>query len=164
MRQILVRSEHCLGCKSCELACAVAHSNSKTLFEAIGEFKAPQKRIFVESNGDHNFPLQCRQCVDAPCVHACMSGAMQSDLKTGLIQVDDLKCVGCMMCVMVCPFGVIGEIPTTNRVAKCDRCQDIDYNPACVSACPTKALVFVEVQEFAKSGRQIFLDYMKGVN
>lgn len=164
MRQILVRSEHCLGCKSCELACAVAHSTSKTLFEAIEETIPPQKRIFVESNEGLNFPLQCRQCLDAPCVHACMSGAMQFDMNTGLIQVNDQRCVGCMMCVMVCPFGVISESLATHRVTKCDRCQDLDYDPACVSACPTKALEFVEVQKFAHSGRQTFLDQMKGVN
>lgn len=164
MRQILARSELCLGCKSCELACAVAHSTSKRLLEAIGELMQPQKRIFVESNGELNFPLQCRQCLDAPCVHACISGAMQFDLKTGLIQADEQKCVGCMMCVMVCPFGVIAEIPATHRVAKCDRCQDLDYTPACVAACPTKALEFVEVREFSHSGRQTLLDQMKGVN
>ena len=163
MRQILVRSEHCLGCKSCELACAIAHSASKTLFGAIAELKPPQKRVFVETNGSLNFPLQCRQCSDSPCVHACMSGAMQIDLKTGLIQVEEERCVGCFMCVMVCPFGVIAEIPAARKVAKCDRCQDLDYNPACVSACPTKALEFVEVQKFAQSGRQTFLDQMKGV-
>jgi len=164
VKQIMAKSEYCLGCKSCELACAVAHSTSKTLFEAISELKPPQKRIFVESNGELNFPLQCRQCLDAPCVHACMSGAMQFDLKTGLIQIDEQRCVGCMMCVMVCPFGVIAEIPTSHRVAKCDRCQDLEYDPACVSACPTKALEFVEVQAFAQSGRKTFLDQMKGVN
>jgi len=93
-----------------------------------------------------------------------MSGAMRFDLKTGLIQVDDQRCVGCMMCVMVCPFGVITEIPAAHRVTKCDRCRDLDYNPACVSACPTKALEFVEVEKFAHSGRKTFLDQMKGVN
>jgi len=92
-----------------------------------------------------------------------MSGAMQYDVKTGLIQVDDLKCVGCLMCVMVCPFGVIAALPVTNKVAKCDRCQDLDYDPACVAACPTKALEFVEVGEFAHSKRQTFLAQMKGV-
>lgn len=164
MRQILARSEQCLGCKSCELACAVAHSASKNLFEAISELKPPQKRIFVESSDGLNFPLQCRQCLDSPCVHACMSGAMQYDLKTGLIQVDEQKCVGCLMCVMVCPFGAIAEVSATRKVVKCDRCQDLDYDPACVAACPTKALEFVEVQEFAHSGRQNFLNQMKGVS
>jgi len=89
---------------------------------------------------------------------------MQFDLNTGLIQVDELKCVGCLMCVMVCPFGVIAEVSTTHKVTKCDRCQDLDYQPACVSACPTKALAFVEVQAFAHSGRQAILDQLKGVN
>ncbi|WP_407312984.1 4Fe-4S dicluster domain-containing protein [Desulfosporosinus sp. SB140] len=163
MRQILAKSEYCLGCKSCELACAIAHSASKTLFEAMNELEPPQKRVFVESNKELNFPLQCRQCSDAPCVHACMSGAMQLDPKTGLIQVDELKCVGCMMCVMVCPFGVIAEVSSTRRVTKCDRCRELDYKPACVAACPTKALEFVEVQAFARSGRQAFVNQMKGV-
>ncbi|AFQ43758.1 4Fe-4S dicluster domain-containing protein [Desulfosporosinus meridiei] len=164
MRQILAKSEHCLGCKSCELACAVAHSASKTLFQAISELPPPQKRIFVECNGEINLPLQCRQCIDAPCVDACMSGAMQFDLTTGLIQVDDQRCVGCMMCVMVCPFGAITEITATRRVTKCDRCRELYYDPACVSACPTKALEFVEVETFAQRGRKTFLDQMKGVN
>lgn len=164
MRQIMAKNERCLGCKSCELACAVAHSTGKTLFKAIAEQQLPQKRIFVESSGELNFPLQCRQCLDSPCVHACMSGAMQYDLKTGLIQVDEQKCFGCMMCVMVCPFGVIVEAAATHKAAKCDRCQDLNYEPACVTACPTKALEFVEVQEFAHSGRRTFLDQMKGAN
>ncbi|MDQ7093687.1 4Fe-4S dicluster domain-containing protein [Desulfosporosinus sp. PR] len=164
MKQILTKSEYCLGCKSCELACAVVHSASKTLFAAIKELEAPQKRVFVESSEGLNFPLQCRQCSDTPCVHACMSGAMQLDPRTGLVQVEELRCVGCLMCVMVCPFGVIAEVSATRKVAKCDRCRELDYNPACVAACPTKALEFVEVQEFARSGRQSFLNQMKGAN
>ena len=92
-----------------------------------------------------------------------MSGAMQYDPETGLIQVTEEKCVGCLMCVMVCPFGAITEVPAARKVVKCDRCRDLDYVPACVAACPTKALEFTEVQEFARSGRQAFLDQMKGV-
>ncbi|AFM39334.1 Fe-S-cluster-containing hydrogenase subunit [Desulfosporosinus acidiphilus SJ4] len=160
MRQILARSERCLGCKSCELACAVAHSSSKTLFQALAEPQLPQRRIFVESNGEQNFPLQCRQCLDSPCVHACICGAMHIDLKTGLIQVDSQKCVGCMMCVMVCPYGVIAEIHSARQAAKCDRCLDLDYNPACVSACPTGALEFTEVQDFTHNSRKAFLKLM----
>lgn len=156
MKEILVRAENCLGCKSCELACAVAHSESKTLFGAVLETPKPQLRVFVEGDGVFNFPLQCRQCADRPCVHACMAGAMYLDEETGLVQLDSGRCVGCWMCVMVCPFGVIAQ-GEDHRAVKCDRCRDSGYRPACVEACPTKALQFVPVSQFTRSGRKSYL-------
>lgn len=160
MKQILVRAENCLGCKSCELACVVAHSGSKDLMGAVFEPELPVKRVFVEGNGEVNFPFQCRQCSDTPCVHACMSGAMQVDPSTGLVQVETDKCVGCWMCVMVCPFGAISQGLIPHKAVKCDRCRELDYNPACVAACPTKALQFVEVGAFAQNGRKFNLYQM----
>ena len=158
MRQIMVRYEHCLGCKSCELACTVAHSTSKILYETVLSRERPSKRVFVESDGLQHFPLQCRQCQDQPCVHACMAGAMHVDTTTGLIQVESSRCVGCWMCVMTCPFGVIIQTPA-QKAAKCDQCLEQDYDPACVKACPTKAIEYVEVNEFAKSGRKHYLTW-----
>lgn len=163
MKQLLVRSEICVGCKSCELACAVAHSQSKTLFAAIFEPETPRKRVYVETDGTVNFPLQCRQCSDMPCVHACMAGAMYQDQETGLVQINAEKCVGCWMCVMVCPFGAINE-GQVHKAVKCDRCRDLDYDPACVKACPTKALQFVEVNAFAKAGRSSWVNHLKEGN
>lgn len=163
MKQLLVRSEVCVGCKSCELACAVAHSQTRTLFSAVLELEHPKKRVFVETDGRLNVPLQCRQCSDMPCVHACMSGAMHRDPETGLVQVNDKKCVGCWMCVMACPFGAITEGPA-REVVKCDRCRELDYEPACVLACPTKALQWVEVDHFAAAGRRSWVNHMKEAN
>lgn len=163
MKQLLVRSEVCLGCKSCELACAVTHSQFKDLIAALNQPEPPRKRIFVETDGQINMPLQCRQCSDQPCVHACMAGAMHQDARTGLVQVYQEKCVGCWMCVMVCPFGVITEGPA-HKVIKCDRCRELDYDPACVSACPTKALQWAEVNHFAAAGRRSWIEQMKEGN
>ncbi len=162
MKQLLVRSERCVGCKSCELACAVAHSQSKQLFTAIFEPELPRKRVFVETDGEVVMPLQCRQCSDTPCVHACMAGAMRVDPETNLVQVKREKCVGCWMCVMVCPFGVITEGPT-RAVMKCDRCRELDYEAACVAACPTKALQLVEVDSFASGVRKSWINQLKEV-
>lgn len=162
MKQLLVRSEYCVGCKSCELACAVAHSQTKELFGAIFEPERPQKRVFVETDGEVIMPLQCRQCSDTPCVQACMAGAMRVDPATGLVQVRTDKCVGCWMCVMVCPFGAITQGPG-RAVVKCDRCRDLAYEPACVSACPTKALQFAEVNSFASGTRKSWINHLKEV-
>jgi anaerobic carbon-monoxide dehydrogenase iron sulfur subunit len=154
----MVRYEHCLGCKSCELACAVAHSTSKTLNEVVLNMEKPSKRVFVESNGLQHFPIQCRQCQDQPCVQACISGAMQVDPITGLIQIDTSHCVGCWMCVMTCPYGAIIQTPA-QKAAKCDLCLEQDYDPACVKACPTKAIEYVDVNAFAQSGRIHYLTW-----
>jgi len=158
LKQILVRTELCLGCKSCEIACATAHSTSKNLIAALFERQKPQKRVFVETNGQLNLPLQCRQCADTPCVHACMSGAMFIDEVTGLALLDESKCVGCWMCVMTCPFGVITQNKERQLAIKCDRCQELSFDPACVKACPTKALVFEEVGGFSKTVRQSYFE------
>lgn len=163
MKQLLVRSERCVGCKSCELACAVAHSQSKQLFATIFEPELPHKRVFVETDGEVVMPLQCRQCSDTPCVQACMAGAVRVDSDTGLVQVKTEKCVGCWMCVMVCPFGAITE-GSTHQVVKCDRCRELAYEPACVSACPTKALQLDEVAGYASGTRKSWINQLKEVN
>ncbi|NYE56603.1 4Fe-4S dicluster domain-containing protein [Carboxydothermus ferrireducens] len=154
MREILVDLEKCLGCKTCELVCATSHSKTKELYTAISENPRPQRRIFVEANGSTNFPLMCRHCEDAPCVTACMSGALTKDELTGEVVLNSQRCIGCFMCVMVCPFGVIVE--NQHKAAKCDRCAEIGY-PQCVLACPTKALSFAEVPVYAKKERKKYL-------
>lgn len=150
MKEILVRLERCLGCLSCQIACAVGHSQSKTLFGAILERPAPRYRVHVAAGEGFNLPLQCRQCEDAPCVQACMSGAMRRG--DGGVVVDEANCVGCWMCVMVCPFGVI--TPTPEKVAaKCDLCA-AEPEPRCVQACPTRALVYTEGPELVEERRR----------
>jgi carbon-monoxide dehydrogenase iron sulfur subunit len=55
---------------------------------------------------------------------------------------------------MVCPYGVVGRKQEERVAVKCDRCPDLDV-PACVGACPTKALVFAEAEEFSADVRKI---------
>ena len=82
--------------------------------------------------------LRCEQCGEPLCVFACKSGALQRDPITGGIVLDDTRCVGCFMCLMVCPSGVRPDA-ARDRVVRCDVCQGREI-PACVTACPTGAL------------------------
>ena len=149
-KEIFVKPDRCVGCLSCTMACAVEHSQSKTLFGAIGETPVPKSRVYVEwVPPDTRVPLVCRHCEDAPCVHACISGAIRRD-ENGVVTTEADKCIGCWTCVMVCPYGVIGRHLETRKAFRCDRCPDRDI-PACVSACPTDALVYGTVRAF--SGR-----------
>lgn len=159
MKEILVEVSRCLGCKSCALACAVEHSHSKSLFGAVAERPLPRPRVFVEAADGVKAPLQCRHCEDAPCVSVCVYGAMRQEKGRGVVQHLREKCLGCWMCAMVCPFGVIAREEERKIAVKCDRCPDRE-KPACVEACPTKALVFAEVETAEKAKRKKFLKGM----
>lgn len=152
MNQIFVRPERCMGCKSCEIACAVQHSKGKTLLSAILESPPPMKRLFVESTEQIRMPVMCRHCEDAPCLNVCITGCLYRDDK-GFVRRKKERCIGCWTCIMVCPFGVISRDKNKRIAVKCDRCHKLDV-PACVSACPTKALVLVDIDTLTKERRR----------
>lgn len=154
MKEIFVRLDRCVGCHTCEMACAVEHSASKSLFAAIAEKPVPRKRLYVEQVLVHKLPLLCRHCEDAPCVQACRTGATSQDPLTRVVSHNPDRCIGCWMCTMVCPYGVIGRELERRVAVKCDRCPDRDV-PACVDACPTRALLYVEEGEFAGGVRRV---------
>lgn len=152
MKEIFVRLDRCTGCHSCQLACAVEHSASKSLFAAITETPRPRYRLYVELGNGEKVPLLCRQCDPAPCLEACMSGAIYRDQR-GVVLGRDQRCVGCWNCMMVCPYGVVNWQKERRVAVKCDRCPDLEV-PACVEACPTKALVYAEAEEFTGGVRR----------
>lgn len=154
MKEIFVRLDRCVGCHSCELACAVEHSTGKNLFAAIAEMPVPRKRLYVEQALAHKLPLLCRHCEDAPCVRVCRTGAMTQDAITRIVTHDPDRCIGCWMCTMVCPYGVIGRQVERRIAVKCDRCPDRE-EPACVTACPTRALLYMEEEDFSARLRQV---------
>ena len=142
----------CVGCKSCEIACAVEHSETKELFGALFEDLLPRKRVFVQAAGETSVPVNCRHCEEAFCVSVCPVGAMYQDKATGTVQHNRSRCIGCGFCELACPFGAINRCPGSKIVAKCDRCPDRDV-PACVSACPTQALFFMTTDEVQRRKR-----------
>ena len=154
MKEIFVHLDRCVACHACELACAVEHSAGKSLFAAIGETPVPRKRLYVEQVLERRLPLLCRHCEEAPCVLACRTGALSQDPLTRIVTHDPDKCIGCWMCTMVCPYGVIGRQLERRIAVKCDRCPDLEV-PACVTACPTRALVYAEEEAFSGGVRQV---------
>ena len=61
-----------------------------------------------------------------------------------VIEIDQDKCVGCLTCVLVCPYGALA--PNENGVMqKCELClENAGGQPACVIGCPNKAIVYEE--------------------
>ena len=144
MKKIFINEQYCIACRLCEVYCQVKHSKSKKIIKA---FKGEQKqmpRVLVEEIGYNSFAIQCRHCEDAPCVEACISGAMEKNENSGVVNCNEDKCVGCWSCIMTCPYGVVKRDISVKKVAsKCDLCVDED-EPVCVKNCPNEALEFKE--------------------
>ena len=158
MKRIVADPARCLACRSCELACAMAHVDTDDLVEAIALGAKP--RVYIEAAGELAVPLQCRHCEDAPCIRVCPSGSLSRPSEDGPVLVDPEKCIGCDYCVQACPFGVIRLAPTPSggkrAATKCDLCiarRARGQEPACVEACPTKALALKELEEDVRRTR-----------
>jgi carbon-monoxide dehydrogenase iron sulfur subunit len=162
MRRVYSIEELCLDCKLCEIWCKTAHSQVANAtwraqgpitgrmdpFDIIKAWKheqpEPQERIRVEGDFAASMAVNCRHCDEPRCVEGCISGAMQQDPETHVVTCDPTRCVGCRTCVALCPFGAI---VVRDVALKCDLCGDGAGSPgmpACVAACPNRALIYVE--------------------
>ena len=165
MKTVFIYPERCIGCKQCEVACAVTHSQTQSLFWAVFEIPKPKSLIHAEPglNLNTSFPNKCRHCNPAPCQGVCPTGAIHRPVDLPeIVMIEARKCIACGMCAMVCPFDVITYHATkaapgkTSVALKCDHCierQRAGYVPACVEACKVGALEFGEINELVKSAR-----------
>jgi carbon-monoxide dehydrogenase iron sulfur subunit len=166
MKTVFVTPELCIGCRHCEVACAIAHAEKKDLFSAVLEEKRSQPRVFVETGMHYlSFPNRCRHCDPAPCMQVCPTEALVRDGDTASVLVRYERCIGCAVCAMACPFGIIRfnsvhQLDTDRQVnAKCDNCvgrQRAGLIPACADACKTGALTFGEADDLIRSSRKDF--------
>jgi carbon-monoxide dehydrogenase iron sulfur subunit len=155
-RILFIDVEKCLGCHSCTINCAVAHSRSKDLVGAMREGSA-QPRVFVEALGGKSLPIQCRHCEDAPCITVCPSRAISRASDNSPVVLDNGRCIGCHACIMACPFGVIRKGRDGKTLIKCDLCVERleeGKEPACVAGCPTGAIRFLSVEEVSAAKRK----------
>lgn len=144
MRRVYVKEEVCIGCHLCEVYCQLQHARSSDLVKAFKrESPPPLPRLRVDEKGVVSLSVRCQQCDDAPCIQACLTGALTRDPVSRLVAVDEERCVGCWTCLLVCPLAAIGQDTEQKRVLKCDLCQGEEI-PVCVANCPNEALIYVE--------------------
>jgi carbon-monoxide dehydrogenase iron sulfur subunit len=156
-KMIVISEQYCLGCKTCVIECAMAHSDVASLAQAAQSATPPQARVHVDGLNPGAMPLQCRHCEDAPCMMACPTDALDRATPQSPVVLDADLCIGCRICMMVCPFGVI-ELSRNGKVAtKCDLCASRTQKgeePACVAGCATGALTYQDVDDFLLHRRQ----------
>ncbi|MGX5835172.1 electron transporter HydN [Aeromonas bestiarum] len=172
----------CIGCRTCEVACAVSHQSTSCAgtVEREGGLRLAiedghlvskdsyfQPRLKVIVGSKVTTPVLCRQCEDKPCAVACPNNAIVSE--DGCVKVLQARCIGCKSCVVACPYGamavVVKEVapaadalfkrPQTKAQAlKCDLCRHREAGPACVEVCPTQALHLVTPESLGELNRQ----------
>jgi len=167
MKTVFVRPERCIGCRQCEIACAVEHSVSKDLAAAVLERPTPTPRIHVEAGPIPGtaFPNRCRHCQPAPCLGVCPTGAIGRDGALGLVLVNAERCIACAMCAIVCPFSALtfhpqpargGDLAHALVATKCDGCVDRvreAREPACAEVCMVGALVYGDLNDLVGEAR-----------
>ena len=85
-RFIVADSTRCIGCRTCEVACAVAHQGSVSA-------NAFTPRIRVVKGGSYTTAVGCHQCEDAPCANVCPTQAIRRN--AGVWHVEQARCIGC---------------------------------------------------------------------
>lgn len=136
---LMIDYEKCTGCRQCELVCSVSHD---------GVSNPSRSRINIikwESEGLY-IPMSCQQCEDAPCMTVCPVKAIHRDQDLDYVKIDYDVCIGCRLCVAVCPFGAMNYNGIDKKVFKCDLCEG---EPNCVRFCEVKAIDYVDTDELS---------------
>lgn len=136
-RVIYMDLNRCIFCRACEVACEKEHNGISNMFVQLVD-----ERYAV--------PMNCRHCETSPCTLVCPTQAVHREGPDAVI-VDTMVCIGCKLCSLACPFGMIWP-DTFNKVArKCDLCihrREAGLDPACVATCSARALAFGELDDF----------------
>jgi formate dehydrogenase iron-sulfur subunit len=175
---VLVDTTRCIGCRSCEEACAEAHDlpvpdigdesvfkekrdTSITQLTVVNRYKTEKGVVFAKK--------QCMHCGQPGCVAACLVKAMKKH-DDGPVTWDT-NCMGCRYCMVSCPFDIPKfEYNSWNpKIQKCNLCWEQRLKdggiPACVEACPTETLIFGTKRELVEEARsRIYREPKKYVN
>jgi formate dehydrogenase iron-sulfur subunit len=158
-RAILYDSTLCIGCKSCEAACAQRwHLPYDDKVAAETKISA-HKLTTIQTFGDHYSRRLCMHCAEPTCASVCPVGALHKTA-FGPVLYDAEKCMGCRYCMTACPFQVPAyewnsQLP---KVRKCDMCYDrqrAGQLTACAENCPTGATACGERDALIAEARRI---------
>jgi Fe-S-cluster-containing hydrogenase component 2 len=78
----------------------------------------------------------------------------------GRVEIDYDVCIGCRMCVAICPFGGMGFDTLAKKVIKCDLC---DGDPQCVRFCETKAIQYVDASAVSIEKQRAAAEKFSGI-
>ena len=154
----------CTGCKACQIACKDKNELPVgVIWRRVYQYggggwvaDSRNKDLLVPNNiFVYSISAACMHCEQPVCVEICPTTAMSKG-EDGVVTIDGDKCIGCRYCEWACPYGAPQFDEAVGVMTKCNFCQDLvaeGGNPACVDACPMRALEFGEIEELrAKHG------------
>lgn len=161
---ILYDSTLCVGCQSCEFACAeqyglpfpteapvpdVIKKTDDTHRVVINSYNTSKGELFVRKS--------CNHCNEPACASACLTKAMFKTAEGPVIWREE-KCMGCRSCMISCPFDMPKfEYNSPNpKLQKCRMCYELvkdGKKPACVDVCPPEALLFGKRRDLIEIAR-----------
>ena len=124
-------------------------------------FPAEQTGLRGQAYAGTPLPVLCNHCANPACTRVCPTQATWKR-DDGIVMMDWHRCIGCRYCMAACPYGSRSfnfvdprpyiansesRFPTRTKgvVEKCNFCEERlaeGKQPACVEACPEKALIF----------------------
>ncbi len=150
----------CTGCKACQIACKDKHDLPVGVtWRRVAEYTGGSwllNQIDGTATQDifsYYTSISCNHCADPICAEVCPSKAMSKG-ENGVVSVDPSICIGCRYCEMACPYGAPQFDEDKGVMTKCDFCRDriaAGGEPACVAACPSRALGYGELADMVKA-------------
>jgi formate dehydrogenase iron-sulfur subunit len=179
---VLYDSTRCVGCQSCEFACAESNGlpePTDTLEIGILRKTDETRRTVINgyntSKGEVYVKRQCMHCNEPACTAACLTQAMHKT-KEGPVEWRGDKCMGCRYCMVSCPFDIPKfEYHSPNpKITKCNMCLERLLEgdiPACVKSCEAEALMFGKRRDLLKEAHKrihentdLYVDHVYGEN
>jgi anaerobic dimethyl sulfoxide reductase subunit B len=145
-----VDSTKCINCKTCEIAC-------KEITAASAGVRIRKVRSFEVGSFPFvfafNISMSCNHCEDPACLNNCPVKAYHKR-EDGTVIHDQSRCIGCRYCTWACPYGAPQHDEAAGCIRKCDLCaaeRDRGKSPACVEACPTRAITVGWLDELVEA-------------
>ena len=145
---MLINTKKCVGCYACRVACQMV--NGLESDEAFIKFDEMEQGVYPNVYAEV-VPVQCMHCEDAPCEAVCPTHATYTT-DSGVVLVDEERCIGCKYCMAACPYQVRVHNEKTGTVDKCRFCTLSSYENgtkmcSCVEACLTNARIFGDLDD-----------------
>lgn len=153
----------CTGCKTCVFACKdknnldVGMAYRKVYEYTGGETVKDGAGACTTTCFSYYVSVGCNHCDQPVCMAKCPQSAISKNAETGLMEVDHEKCIGCGTCALVCPYNAPKVDEEIKKAVRCDGCADLvaaGEKPACVMACPARALKFGPVEDISGLGER----------
>jgi len=140
--------KYCSGCGTCQIACKDKNNLKqgqvyRTVKEYAGGSYRQDGEAIVQDIFAFFLSMSCNHCKKPACVAVCPTKALSKRAADGLVLIDRAKCIGCKACKVACPYQAMQYDCAAKKAAKCDFCEDLlalNEPPACVAACPMRAL------------------------